>query len=124
MPMKMSGNAKSDTMRARSRSSLMRSRCASVRTAATSLTDFPHDLEIRVLEGRHVGAHERERRIDRLQRGVRVTRVDVNAERPAPVAAEFEAGELLAQPPAVLGVDEHVLLHQVGLDAVRSAEGD
>ena len=41
--MKMSGNAKSDTIRARSRSSLMRSRCASVRTAATSLTgsSFP-----------------------------------------------------------------------------------
>src|SRR6266849_298985 len=124
MPMKMSGNAKSDTMRARSRSSLMRSRCASVRTAATSLTDFPHDLEIRVLEARHVRTHERQRRVDRLERGVRVARVDVDAERPAAVAAQLEAGELAAQPPAVLGIDEDVLLHQVGLDALRGAERD
>src|SRR5438309_7716256 len=122
--MKMSGNAKSETMRARSRSSLMRSRCARVRTAATSLTDFPHDLEIRVLETRHVRAHQRERRVDRLERGVRVTRVDVDAEWPAAVAAKLEAGELLTQPPAVLRVDEHVLLHQIEFDAVRRAEGD
>src|SRR5438093_1065143 len=100
----MSGNAKSDTMRARSRSSLMRSRCARVRTAATSLTDFSHDLQIRVLEARHVRAHERERRIDRLERGVRMTRVDMHAERAATVTAELEAGELLAQPPAVLRI--------------------
>src|SRR5439155_15530158 len=122
--MKMSGNAKSDTMRARSRSSLMRSRCARVRTAATSLTDFSHDLQIRVLEARHVRAHERERGIDRLERGVRMTRVDMHAERAAAVTAELEAGELLAQPPAVLRVDEHVLLHQIRLDARRGAERD
>src|SRR6266851_4127396 len=124
MPMKMSGNAKSDTMRARSRSSLMRSRCASVRTAATSLTDFAHYLEIRVLEARHVRAYERQRRVDRLERGVRVARVDVDAERPAAVTAQLETRELVAQPPAVLGIDEDVLLHQVGLDALRRTERD
>src|ERR1700687_3425608 len=61
IPMKISGKAKSDTMRARSRSSLMRSRWASVRTADTSLTGRSHDFEIRVLKARHVRAHEDER---------------------------------------------------------------
>src|SRR5256885_10179347 len=116
--MKMSGNAKSDTMRARSRSSLMRSRCARVRTAATSLTDFPHDLEIRVLETRHVRAHQRERRVDRLERGVRVTRVDGNAEWPAAVAAKLEAGKLPPQPPAGLRRDAHALPPPIRLDSV------
>src|SRR5687768_292156 len=120
--MKMSGNAKSDTMRARSRSSLMRSRCASVRTAATSLTELPHDLQIRVLQARHVRAHESERGVDRLQGRVRLARVDVDAERSVAVAAQLEAPELLAQARAVFGVDEHVLLHEIGLDALRRAE--
>src|SRR6266850_3899826 len=120
--MKISGNAKSETMRARSRSSLMKSRCAKARIAETSLTDFSHDLEIRVLEARHVRAHERERRVDRLQRRVRVTRVDVDAEWPAAIAAELEARELLAKPRAVLRVDEHVFLHQVGFDALGRTE--
>src|SRR5688500_938354 len=111
--MKMSGNAKSATMRARSRSSLMRQPCASVRTAAPSPTQPPHDLQIRVLEARHVRAHESERGIDRLQRRVRMTRVDVDPERSVAIAAQLEAPELLAQARAVFGVDEHVLLHEI-----------
>src|SRR6185436_3754666 len=108
--MKISGNAKSETMRARSRSSLMRSRCASVRIADISLTGCSHDLEVGVLEARHVGAYERERRVDRLERGVRMTRIDVNAERSIAVAAELEPPELLAQLRAVVCVDKHVFL--------------
>src|SRR6185503_4455484 len=122
--MKMSGNAKSETMRARSRSSLMRSRCASVRIAAISLTGCSHDLEIRVLEARHVRPHERERCVYRLEGRVRVTGIDVDAERPVAVAAELKAPELLAQARAVVGVDEHVFLHEVGLDALGRAERD
>src|SRR3981081_2744598 len=80
IPMKMSGKAKSDTIRARSRSSLIRSRCASVRTADTSLTCCSDDLEIGVLKARHVRAHQRERRLDRFQRGVGMARGDVNPE--------------------------------------------
>src|SRR3979490_827846 len=120
--MKMSGKAKSETMRARSRSSLIRSRCASVRTAETSLTGCSDDLEISVFEARHVRAHQRERRVDRLQRGVGMARVDVNAERTFAVASELEPRELIAQARAIVGVDEHVLLHEVGLDAIRRAE--
>src|ERR1700716_541212 len=124
IPMKMSGKAKSDTMRARSRSSLIKSRCARARTADTSLTGCSDDLEIRVLEARHVRAHQRERRLDRFQRGVRMAGVDVNAERTVAVAAQLEARELLAQARAVFGVDQHVLLHEIGLDALRCAERD
>src|SRR6266851_2941940 len=51
-----------------------------------------------------------------------VARVDVDAERPATVASQLEARELVAQPPAVLSVDEDVLLDQVGLDAIRRPE--
>src|SRR3990170_7113997 len=120
--MKISGNAKSDTMRARSRSSLMRSRCASVRTAATSLTELPHDLEIRVLQARHVRAHEGERGLDGLQGRVRMTRVDVDPERSVAIAAQLEAREILAQPRAVFGVDDHVLPHEIRLDALRRSE--
>ena len=36
-------------------------------------------------------AHDREGRVDRLERGVRVTRVDVHAERPASVQEERRA---------------------------------
>src|ERR1700704_2060014 len=120
--MKMSGKAKSDTMRARSRSSLIRSRCASVRTADTSLTGCSDDLEIRILEARHMRANEREWRLDRFQRGVCVARVDMDAEWPATVAAQLEARKLLPQATTVFGVDEDVLLHEIGLDALRRAE--
>src|SRR5258705_2699877 len=48
----------------------------------------------------------------------------MDAERPVAVAAELEPTELLAQSRAVVGIDEHVFLHKVGLDAFRGAERD
>src|ERR1700687_5079065 len=69
MPMKISGKLKSAMMRVRSRRSLMRSRCASVRTPDSSFILQPRsdDLEVRVLEARRVCADHRQRRLDRLQ---------------------------------------------------------
>src|SRR5207244_8215761 len=70
MPMKISGNAKSATMRWRSRSSLMKSRCARARMAEASLTGAAHDLEVRVLEARRVGLHDAERGLDAAEHRV------------------------------------------------------
>src|SRR2546428_9528739 len=64
IPMKMSGNAKSAMIRCRSRSSLMKSRCASARIAEASVTCLGHDLEVGVLEARRMRLHDRERRFD------------------------------------------------------------
>src|SRR5438093_9582216 len=70
MPMKISGNAKSATIRWRSRSSLMKSRCASARIAEASLTGAAQDLQVCVLEPRRVGLHDAERCPDASQDGV------------------------------------------------------
>src|SRR5438270_7394013 len=64
MPMKMSGNAKSAMIRCRSRSSLMKSRCASARIAEASLTRLAHDLEVRIFKAGRVCLHDRERGLD------------------------------------------------------------
>src|SRR5207244_1483564 len=60
----MSGNAKSAMIRCRSRSSLMKSRCASARIAEASLTRLPHDLEVRIFKAGRVGLHDRQRGLD------------------------------------------------------------
>src|SRR6266545_7125931 len=123
IPMKMSGNEKSATIRVRSRRSLTKSRWASVRTAESSLTRLRHDLQVRVFERRRVRAHQRERRVDGLQRGVRAARVDVQPERPIALRADLQSGELLAKPRAIVRVDQDVLLDELGLDALRRTEG-
>src|SRR5438552_1826056 len=64
MPMKISGKAKSATIRWRSRSRLMKSRWASARIAGASLTGAAHDLEVRGLDARRVGLHDAERLLD------------------------------------------------------------
>src|SRR5437899_8346933 len=81
MPMKIRGNAKSATIRWRSRSSLMKSRWASARIAEASLTGAAHDLEIRVLEARGMGFHDAERSLDASQNGVDGVAVELDLER-------------------------------------------
>src|SRR6266542_1963204 len=122
--MKMSGNEKSETMRVRSRSSFTKSRCAMARTADASLTGVTEDLEVRVLEARHVRADHGERRLDALESGVRVARVHVHAERAVTVARDLEPRELAPQARAIVAVDQHELLDEVGLDLLRGAERD
>src|SRR6267143_1554549 len=80
MPMKISGNAKSATMRWRSRSSLMKSRWARARIAEASLTCLAHDLEVRVLEVRRVRLHDAERSLDAFQNGVDGVTVELDLE--------------------------------------------
>src|SRR5205814_9109585 len=70
MPMKISGNAKSATMRWRSRSSLMKSRCARARLSEASLTGAAHDLEVCVLDARRVGLHDAERGLNAAEHRV------------------------------------------------------
>src|SRR3981081_1339453 len=112
MPMKISGKLKSAMMRVRSRSSLMRSRCASVRTPESSLILQPraHDLEVGVLEARRVGAHQGERCLDRSQHRVHAAPGEHDPERSVARHRQLEPRELLAQPPAVVAVDDYVLL--------------
>src|SRR6266550_9156842 len=83
MPMKISGNAKSATIRWRSRSSLMKSRCASARIAEASLTGLTHDLQVRVLERRRVRLHHAERSFDAAQDRVDCVAVELDLERSA-----------------------------------------
>src|SRR5438552_15175250 len=83
IPMKMSGNAKSATIRWRSRSSLMKSRCASARIAEASLTCLTHDLQVRVLESRRVRLHDAERGLDAAQDRVDGVAVELHLERRA-----------------------------------------
>src|SRR3990170_1655087 len=80
-PMKMSGNVKSAMSRVRSRRSLTRSRCAIARTAESSCIGLAHDLEIRVLQGRHVRLHHAERGVDRFQDRVGRAAIQLDAER-------------------------------------------
>src|SRR6267378_1053338 len=122
MPMKISGNAKSATMRWRSRSSLMKSRCARARIAEASVTCFTHDLQVRVLECRGVRLHDAERSLDAAQDRVDSVAVELDLERGAAARRVAESGELVAKRRAVGRVDQHVLLDEVALDVVGCPE--
>src|SRR5947207_14374277 len=112
MPMKISGNAKSATMRWRSRSSFMKSRCASARIAEASLTGAAHDLEVRVLEARRVGLHDAERCLDASQDGVDGMSIQLDLEGGAAARRMTEQRELVAQSRSVGRVDQHVFLDE------------
>src|SRR5206468_1564597 len=97
MPMKIRGNAKSATIRWRSRSSLMKSRWASARIAEASLTGAAHDLEVRVLEARRVGLHDAERCLDAPEDRVDRVSVQLDLKRRAATRRVTESRELVAQ---------------------------
>src|SRR5438552_5947591 len=122
MPMKISGNAKSATIRWRSRNSLMKSRWARARIAEASLTSAAHDLEVRVLEARRVGLHDAQRCLDASQDGVDGVTVELDLEWGAPARRMTEPRELVAQSGSVGRVDEHVFLDEVPLDVCGSSE--
>src|SRR5216110_2452746 len=122
MPMKISGNAKSATMRWRSRSSFMKSRCASARIAEASLTGAAHDLEVRVLEARRVGLHDAERCLDASQNGVDGVTVELDLEWGPASRRMTEPREFVAQSGSVTRVDEHVFLDEIPLDVVGCSE--
>src|SRR6266851_1479752 len=124
MPMKMSGKLKSATIRVRSRSSLMRSRWASVRTPESSCILQPgaDDLQIRVLEGRRMRAHERERGLDGAKHRVHASAGEHDLERTVAGDRQLETRELVAQPGAIVAVDDDILLDQLRLDLTRRAE--
>src|SRR6266550_1168807 len=124
MPMKIRGDAKSATMRWRSRSSFMKSRCASARIAEASVTRLTHDLQVRVLEGRRVRLHDAQRCLNASQNGVHRVAVELDLERCAATRRMAEPGELIAERRAVRRVDEDVLLDEVTLDVVGSPERD
>src|SRR5437660_7864153 len=109
MPMKISGNAKSATMRWRSRSSLMKSRCARARMAEASLTGAAHDLEVCVLEARRVGLHDAERGLDAAEHRVDGMGVELDLEGGSAARRIAKRCEVVAQRGPVGGVDEHVL---------------
>src|SRR5919108_6148432 len=95
-PMMMSGKVKSAISRVRSRSSLTRSRCAIAMTAETSCIALwlrirlrvhlrvhltaSHDLEVRVVEARHVRLYDAQWGVNRLQHGVRSAAVELDPE--------------------------------------------
>src|SRR5438093_3302308 len=122
MPMKIRGNAKSATMRWRSRSSFMKSRCASARIAEASLTGAAHDLEVCVLEARRVGLHDAERCLDASQNGVDGVTVELDLEGGAAARRMTEPRELVPQSGSVSRVDEHVFLDEIPLDVVGCSE--
>src|SRR5256886_7252836 len=124
MPMKISGNAKSATMRWRSRSSFMKSRCASARIAEASVTRLTHDLQVRVLEGRRVRLHDAQRRLDAAQDRMHGVAVELDLERSAAARRMAEPGELVSERRAVRRVDQDVLLDEVTLDLVGRPERD
>src|SRR5438309_4295207 len=122
MPMKMSGNAKSAMIRCRSRSSLMKSRCASARIAEASLTRLAHDLEVRIFKAGRVGLHDRERGLDGAKDRVDGVPVELELEGRTAARQVAESGELVPEAQPIVGVDEHVVLDQIPLDVVRRAE--
>src|SRR3989442_6564299 len=122
MPMKMSGNAKSATMRCRSRRSLMKSRCASARIAEASLTLPAHDLQVRVLKARRMGFHDSEGRLDGAEDRVNGMSVQLELERRPAARRVTEPRELVAESRTVARVDEDVVLDEVALDVVGCAE--
>src|SRR5207249_9722876 len=124
MPMNISGNAKSATMRWRSRSSLMKSRCARARMAEASLTGAAHDLEVCVLEARRVGLHDAERGLDAAEHRVDGMAVELDLEGCSAARRIAKPCELVAQSGPVGRVDEHIFLDEVPLDVVGCAERD
>src|SRR5438876_580765 len=124
IPMKMSGNAKSAMIRCRSRSSLMKSRCASARIAEASLTGLTHDFEVRVFEARRVRLHDRERGLDGSEDRVDGVPVELELEGRAAARQVAEPRKLVAEARPIVGIDEHVILHQIALDVVGRAERD
>src|SRR5438034_2247884 len=122
MPMKISGKAKSATIRWRSRNSLMKSRWASARIAEASLTGAAHDLEVRVLEARRVGLHDAERCLDAPEDRVDRVSVQLDLKGRAATRRVTESRELVAQSRSVGRVDEHVLLDEIPLDVVGCSE--
>src|SRR5256885_12034406 len=124
MPMKISGNAKSATMRCRSRSSLMKSRWASARMAEASVTGAAHDLEVRVLEARRMRLRHAERRLDAPQDRVHGLAIELDFEGSASARRVAEARELVPQGRSVCRVDEHVLLDEIALDVIGCSERD
>src|SRR6185503_13888616 len=124
MPMKISGNAKSATMRWRSRSNLMKSRWASARIAEASVTRLTHDLEVCVLEARGVRLHDGERRLDAPQDRMDRVAIELDLEGGATARRVTETAKLVAKRRTVGRVDEDVLLDQIALDVVGRAERD
>src|SRR5439155_1556176 len=124
IPMKMSGNAKSAMIRCRSRSSLMKSRCASARIAEASLTGLTHYFEVRVLEAGRMRLHDRERCFDRAKDRVDGVTVELELEGRTAARQVAESRELVAQARAIGGIDEHVVLDQIALDVVGRPERD
>src|SRR6202158_640680 len=124
MPMKISGKLKSAMMRVRSRRSLMRSRCASVRTPESSLILEPRadDLEIRVLKAGRMGADHRQRCLDRAKHRVHATAGEHHFVGAVAGDRQLQPGELVTQTRAIVRVDDHILLDQLRLDLVRRAE--
>src|SRR5882762_1335212 len=122
MPMKISGKAKSATMRWRSRRSSMKSRWARARIAEASLTGAAHDLEVRVLEARGVGLHDGERRLAAPEDRVDGVAVELDLERGAAARRVTESRELVPEGRPVGRVDQHVFLDQVPLDVIGRSE--
>src|SRR5437773_10611081 len=122
MPMKISGKAKSATIRWRSRSSLMKSRWASARIAEASVTGSAHDLEVRVLEAGRVGLHDAERCLDAPEDRVDRVSVQLDLKGRAATRRVTESRELVAQSRSVGRVDEHVFLDEIPLDVVGCSE--
>src|SRR5258706_6803639 len=119
--MKISGKLKSATMRVRSRSSLMKSRWASVRTPESSLILQPRadDLEIGVLEAGRVRAHHGQRHLDRAQHWMHAATGEHDLERAIAGHRQLQPRELVAQTIPVVAGDDHVLLDQLRLDLGR-----
>src|SRR2546428_13969197 len=124
IPMKMSGNAKSAMIRCRSRSSLMKSRCANARIAEASLTGLTHYFEVRVLEAGRMRLHDRERGLDGSEDRVDGVPVKLELEGRAAARQEAESRELVAEAGPIVGIDEDVVLNEIVLDIGGRAEGD
>src|SRR5687768_1047467 len=126
-PMKIIGKTRSATRRARSRSSLTRSRWAMASTAESSCIGrllrfglgLPDDLEVGVLEARHVRLDDVQRRVDRLEHRMGTPPVELDPVRPLAGVGEPKPAELGDERPAVRRVDQDVLLHEIGLDGRR-----
>src|SRR2546423_15369204 len=116
MPMKISGNAKSATMRCRSRSSLMKSRWASARMAEASVTGAAHDLEGRILEARRMRLHHAERGLDAPQERVNGVAVVLDLDGGGSARRVTEARQLVSPGRSVPRADEHAVLAEVALD--------
>src|SRR6185369_8640375 len=111
MPMKISGKARSDSSRARSRISLMKSRWAIARTAESSCIGLLRgvgpvdDLEVGVLQRRGMRPDDAQGRLDRPQDFVRPARFQRHLERAAARVGDATARELGIQTRTVVRVD-------------------